>query len=231
MTQNERFDICNDSMENIGTATRWEVHNRGLWHQTFQCWIISLTEGSLKIMLQLRQIDKDTFPGKLDISCAGHLLAGESREDGIRELEEELGLQVPYEQLAYAGVVAEEYVNPPVLTDREFCHVHVYECDMPLTEYKVQTSELAGLFWADAADFRQLVYGLRTNMQVVGMLVEADGTVVYPVSRTVTKEDLTPNSKPYYDLLFSKIDDIMAGNEPIASNTVKKDRNVPMSAE
>jgi isopentenyldiphosphate isomerase len=99
-------------MEHVGTAGRLQVHADGWWHQTFHCLIISQRNDQPSLLLQLRHPDKDTFPNLLDISCAGHLLAGESAEDGVRELEEELGVQVAFSSLIPCGIYAEEDILP-----------------------------------------------------------------------------------------------------------------------
>ncbi|MDF2939105.1 MAG: hypothetical protein K0Q90_4478, partial [Paenibacillaceae bacterium] len=104
MAQDENFDIFDEHMNHIGTASRQEAHAQGLWHRTFHCWVLRKGSAGWEILLQLRHKDKDTFPGLLDVSSAGHLLAGELVEDGVRELEEELGIGVPYPELFFASV-------------------------------------------------------------------------------------------------------------------------------
>ena len=36
----EVLDIFDAKMNQIGTASRDEVHQKGYWHQTFHCWIV-----------------------------------------------------------------------------------------------------------------------------------------------------------------------------------------------
>ena len=88
----EMIDIYDSEMNLLGVAMKSQAHKEGLWHKAFHCWIIS-EDGN--IWLQLRGADKQLYPNLLDISCAGHIQVGESvKLGGLRELEEELGLQL-----------------------------------------------------------------------------------------------------------------------------------------
>src|SRR5690606_6706698 len=121
-------------------------------------WVLNRnTPGEPSFLLQLRHKDKDTFPNMFDVSCAGHLMAGETVEDGVRELEEELGLRVPYEALIDCGMVAQEYPLPNEMIDREFNHIFIYECDVPLEAYHFQKSEISGLCFIKVNDIKEIL--------------------------------------------------------------------------
>jgi len=81
---------------------RGRVHVDGDWHRSVQVWIVqkydSQREGAdeeeekVRVLLQRRSPYKDTHPNLLDVSCAGHVNAGDDVLDTtIREMEEELG--------------------------------------------------------------------------------------------------------------------------------------------
>lgn len=205
MAVTEILDVFNENRELIGTAPRGEVHERGLWHQVFHCWIVCGSQGAgWKLLFQLRHPDKESFPNKLDTSCAGHLLAGETPEDGLRELEEELGLTALYGDLIYCGLHQEEYRISEHYMDREFTHVHMYRCDVPLNDYRVQHSEVSGLFRVEAEDFRTLIQGKRSSIIAKGLTYN---TQLHPVheERSVTINDFTDNTEDYYRLLFDAL--------------------------
>jgi len=65
-----------------------DVHKKGLWHQTFACWIVNPQKET--VLFQLRGVRNRIDPGSFDASSSGHLKAGESPADGFRELSEEL---------------------------------------------------------------------------------------------------------------------------------------------
>jgi isopentenyldiphosphate isomerase len=147
MSLNEIFDVFDEQMVRIGEATRQNVHAQGFWHQTFHCWVVSRSiEGEVSLLFQLRHKDKDTYPNLLDISCAGHLLKGESTKNGVRELQEELGLTVPFDDLLFCGMIKSEYIISKTLIDREFNHIFIYNCNKSLNEFDFQKSEISGLF-------------------------------------------------------------------------------------
>ena len=76
---------------------RADIFRRGEWHRTVHIW---LSDGRGKLLLQQRSPQKDIHPFKWDVSCAGHVGAGEDPIGSApRELHEELGLTVTAEQL------------------------------------------------------------------------------------------------------------------------------------
>ena len=141
----EHFDIFDENMRQIGVKARDCVHRDGDWHQVFHCWVVGEdASGSQFVILQMRAPDKDMYPGKLDISAAGHLEAGEMVADGIREIEEELGLCVRFDDLIPLGrrLGVARFCD---LLDYQICHVFLYRCDQPLIDYVYQKDEITGL--------------------------------------------------------------------------------------
>lgn len=85
----------------VKDESRDNVHQAGLWHETFHCWLMD----EQFVYIQKRSAEKKDFPGLFDITAAGHILATETIEDGIREVEEELGLTVDLSRFYSKGVV------------------------------------------------------------------------------------------------------------------------------
>jgi isopentenyldiphosphate isomerase len=155
MTENtETLDYLNDNRQVIGKATRHEVHQKGLWHQTFHCWIIGFENEHPYLLFQRRSLEKHNHPGLYDISAAGHLLTGESPQDGLRELKEELGISVQWEELIPLGVKVDvSEVKGEI--NREFCHTYLLENRFTKIDFKLQKEEVMGLmqlFLPDAYD-------------------------------------------------------------------------------
>lgn len=200
----ERFDIFDADYNYTGSSTRQEVHTHGYWHHTFHCWIVSGADGGqLSLLFQKRHPDKDTHPGKYDITAAGHLLSGETLADGVRELEEELGLQVPAENLIYAGMLPVE-MRDRHWTDREFTHVHLYRCDQPLTQYKLQPEEVVGLVQVDIREVEALFAGQVEAVSAIGLETAKDGRPV-KIDRLLRLTDFVPHGELYYRFVLSSI--------------------------
>jgi isopentenyldiphosphate isomerase len=148
----EFFDIYNEDGSNADyTASRSDAHKLGLWHKTVHIWIVN-NHGN--VLLQKRSIFKQTFPGYWDISCAGHIDAGESSLDAaIRELHEELGVKLTKNELQFLFTVRQSYHqgDPPVI-DNEFADVFLLKnprdidsmrCNHEVTDLKfVKVSDL-----------------------------------------------------------------------------------------
>ncbi|MGE9942693.1 NUDIX hydrolase [Bariatricus sp. SGI.161] len=147
----EILDIYDAKMNHIGVANREDVHKLGYWHQTFHCWIVRNENGKNYVLFQIRDKEKSVAPNKLDITAAGHLKAGETKEDGLRELEEELGIRVNIEQLHYLGIRITASENSKQI-NKEFAQVYMLHDDTPMDRYTLQEGEVAGLVQIEVSD-------------------------------------------------------------------------------
>ncbi|OZB90728.1 NUDIX domain-containing protein [Paenibacillus sp. XY044] len=205
----EFFDIYNDDHEWIGTASREEVHAKGYLHHTFHCWIVRDTPDGRKVLFQKRQTSKDTFPGYYDITAAGHLAAGETVADAVRELEEELGVTVSLDQLIPLGTA--DYENQGIaggraFIDRERCFIFGAKLDLPLAAYRLQAEELTGLYEADLNDALKLAKGELEEMQATGILSDprpASDSETFGC--TVSLQHFVPHNSDYYHTVFTKL--------------------------
>ncbi|WP_328797176.1 hypothetical protein [Heyndrickxia sporothermodurans] len=69
--ESELLKIFDEKRNPIGVASREEVHKKGFWHETFQCWFVSKEEEKDYILLQIRSDQKKDYPNLLDITSAG----------------------------------------------------------------------------------------------------------------------------------------------------------------
>ena len=141
----ESLDILDEFGRPTGRiAPKGEAHRLGLWHRCFHCWISGSDPEGAYLLLQRRAAEKDTWPGYLDVTAAGHLAAGEEALDGLREVEEELGLRVEPERLVPLGTRRVEQEIPGGL-DREFHDVFLLIDPTPPADLKLQPEEVASV--------------------------------------------------------------------------------------
>ncbi len=128
----ELFDVVDEADRVVGRATRREVHARGWRHRAVHVFV---RNAAGQVFLHQRSRLKDTFPGRWNSSCAGHVAAGDDYDVTVRrELEEELGLQVP--EPAGSGNAALQWqprrlfkVEPRAETGGEFVWVYDLEAE------------------------------------------------------------------------------------------------------
>ena len=101
----EYLDVVDETGCPTGqTVERSVAHAQGIRHRTAHVWLVRRRAGRLQVLLQKRSENKDSNPGKYDISSAGHIPAGvEWKPSALRELQEELGVNAREEQLHYCG--------------------------------------------------------------------------------------------------------------------------------
>lgn len=198
----ELFDAYDENMIPIGVASRQTVHRCGIWHQTFQCWVLHRSSEGNFLVLQRRHRSKDTHPNKLDISCAGHLAVGEMPSDGVRELREELGLEVDFNELRPIGLYKYAHSGDGV-EDNEFCHMFLLErAGKERTDYHPAVGEVSGLYFIFVDDMKRLCRRQVNEVQIGGFEVLDDGQLLEQTT-SITLGDMVKYDLSYYELLFS----------------------------
>ncbi len=205
MADHELLDIYDEQDHHIGVCPRSEVHRVGHWHHTFHCWLVRDTEAGRMLVFQQRQHNKDTFPDLYDITAAGHLLAGETVEQAVRELEEELGVPLRFDQLTPLFITRDgwEFESPSgTLIDREVSSVFGACSPLTLQQYELQADEVAGVFEAPLSQMLEMFHGERASVTatgVYGQSTEAPAGDPPYVHVEVTVEQFVPQSPGYYE--------------------------------
>jgi len=135
---------------------RGAVHRDGDWHRSIHLWLID-TEG--RMLLQKRSEYKDTHPGLLDVSCAGHITGNdEVLETAVRELEEELGISMDAEDVDAAWLCtlpasATGETKLGKFICNEFQEIYIVdEWEGDVNSLKLGTDEVSGIELVDATD-------------------------------------------------------------------------------
>lgn len=209
----EMIDIYDASLRPIGTMDRVEAHKTGQWHRTFHCWIVDIVRK--RIIFQTRAFNSKTHPGKLDISAAGHLASGESVEDGIREIQEELGLDIQFDELISAGNRVEVSDHPGGPKNREYQAVYFLKTKLEITDYRPDPGEVAGLASLPIPDAIELFSERLPSLTVQTVGVEPDGSL-RPQLRTIELTDFIPRIQRYYLAATIAAERICDGKQDIA---------------
>jgi isopentenyldiphosphate isomerase len=195
--------IFDDSMNEIGVAPRAEVHKIGYWHETFHCWFVKREEGIDYLYFQLRSSTKKDYPNLLDITAAGHLLAHETILDGIREVSEELGITVSFDELVSLGVIKYR-VEMENFIDKELANAFLYYTKHTFDEYELQVEEVSGVVRAEFDSFYELWFGNIHEIMIEGFELNQDGSRA-SVKKNVRKDIFVPHEDDYYERILSSI--------------------------
>jgi len=164
----EIADIFNENFELIGQASKSEIVAKGLWCQSFHCWIIRPTSPGY-ILFQKRASTKMTFPQLYDITCAGHYKAGENIPNGVREIEEELNKKVEFSTLVPLGIKVDIGRLENIMI-REFCHVFLLCDDTSPNDYNLGLDEVEGLIEISIKDGLDLFSGNKKEIFANGIV-------------------------------------------------------------
>lgn len=160
----ELFDIIGeDGLPTGQVRERSVAHEMGTLHQTVHMWVVRKREdGGYDLLLQKRAKDKDSYPGCLDISSAGHMHAGDAvGESVVREFAEELGIKADISDFTYCfdhRSYHESVFYGRPFKDAELSHVFVYEKPVDIDALHLQKEEIESVQWMDLEDLLKLVH-------------------------------------------------------------------------
>jgi isopentenyldiphosphate isomerase len=205
--ESERLRIFDENRNPVGNASREEVHRLGYWHEVFHCWVISSVAGTNYIYLQLRSETKKDYPSLFDITAAGHLLADETVRDGVREIKEEIGVSLNFEELIPLGifdycVVRENFI------DKEIANVYVYKTTKNIDDFVLQQDEVAGMVKVDFNDFLALWFGQKEEIKVSGYKMDSQGERMI-LDEFVGKDCFVPHPLAFYQEITRKIKEVI----------------------
>ncbi len=210
----EYIDIYDEKLSMIGKVDKKEAHRTGAWHKSIHCWILRKDETGEYIVFQKRSAQKSSFPNFLDISAAGHYQAGERFEDGVREIVEELGVNVRYNDLCYLGIKFDVYKDEKIF-NREFCETFIYRDDRPLLEYPIDCNEVTGLAQIKIQDGLDLFSGKKDYIYADGVEYSEEKKVIEEISLRVNKDMFISRIDPYYGKIFMIAKAYFAGEKEL----------------
>jgi isopentenyldiphosphate isomerase len=197
----EIFDLCTPDGRPLGqTKARALVHRDGDWHRSLHLWVVLTSTTPPSILLQRRSLTKDTHPGKVDVSVAGHLHAGESVADALREADEEIGLVVGPSDVIRLGVRRRVDARPPAHLDREVQEVLCTFTRRALESFRPDPDEVRGLLAVPLPAALRLV---RDGERAAGLEIRSGETSVRAVS--LARNELLPDPDGYFAVVIDGI--------------------------
>lgn len=139
---NDILKIYDQNFTNIGTATREEIHTKGLLHQVAHVWMIKPDKKNPEdtlIFFQKRSAKRDLYPGKYDMIQTTHFDPEESYEEAIvTSMEYYLGSEVTQEEIHHIGTTR-QIIDEGNYHDNALVQVFVIEVSkvlflMPMTD-------------------------------------------------------------------------------------------------
>lgn len=150
----EMLDIFDENHQFLGIKSKKEVHEKGYWHQVFACLFIDSKQNLVYLQYKNNTHNPVSSLNKLDISVGGHLISGETYQDGPREIKEESSIDVSYDQLHYLGMHKTNVIINDHYIIREFHYEHIYDHDF--SQEKLQSIDDEVLYFA-AFDIDELL--------------------------------------------------------------------------
>jgi isopentenyldiphosphate isomerase len=160
------------------------IHQKGLYHHTSHVWLYTKKN---EILLAQRSAKKAICPLLWDVSVAGHIDAGETPKGAaVREIKEEIGLEIPIEQLKLIGVFNcfQNYDNG--LIDNEFHNTFIAELKVDISELSPQKNEVEALKLVTFNEFETLLNNIGKDNHFVA------------------------SNKKYYQVVYEKIVDTLS---------------------
>jgi isopentenyldiphosphate isomerase len=191
---NELFDVVRADGTPTGQAKRrGDVHRDGDWHRAVHVWVVGFDGATPFLMYQRRSLAKDTWPGKLDATVGGHYRAGETLEQAIREVDEEIGVDVSLSDLVYAGrriCINEAQTG---IVDHELQDVYFLRDERPLEAFRPNAAELVALIRVPLPELMDFLAGDRDSVPALSCSVETKQVT----SIQITAEDFIVKSDRY----------------------------------
>lgn len=145
MSQTEEYlDVFDENNQPTGEVLpRKQVHAEGFWHRTVHIYLFRKGADGLEFLLHLRSKLKESAPGLWDTRFGGHIKAGQTVEEGVRdELQEEIGLDTSQIQL-----IAGEWQKRDYPPNREYTQVYFLEYNNDLGKLKFNDGEVEEVKW------------------------------------------------------------------------------------
>lgn len=153
--------------------------------------------GHTLIVLQRRSLEKATWRGLWDVSVAGHYSTGEDVSAGVREIREELGLEVDPSELVQVARRREEVHYENGIVEREIQDVCFLRRDFALVELHPDPREVIEVALVGPRELVLLSERPEQRLDAPGGRVGVDGTLE-PQVVELRFDEMVPRAGRYY---------------------------------
>ncbi len=152
----EYLDIVDAKGHPTGqTKLRKLVHRDGDLHRAVDIWVINQRR---QVLLQHRAPEKDSYPNYWDISCGGHVVAGETPlMAAVSELHEELGLIVQPDDLTFLTEWHTKTRPAPDFLNNSINILYLIQTNCEISDFILQASEVSEVKYLSADELEQIV--------------------------------------------------------------------------
>ncbi len=216
----ELFDVCDEEGRPLGRSRpRALVHRDGDWHRSVHVWVLLTGQAVPSVVLQRRSLTKDSHPGMVDVSVAGHLRAGEAPVAALREAEEEIGLALAAPDVVRLGRRRRIDAQAPLRVDREVQEIFYTTTTRTLDSLRPDADEVLGLLEVALPDAIALCRG--DVPEVPARELRAGGAGVALI--TLRREELLASPDAYFSAALAAIARRLAGHvdEELAVGAVR----------
>jgi 8-oxo-dGTP pyrophosphatase MutT (NUDIX family) len=158
------------------------------------------------VVFQRRSATKDTWPGRVDIAVGGHVGAGESLADAMREAREEIGLELALDDVTILG---RRFVRS-LPSDNEVQEVFAVRADLPLAAYTPHPLEVDALLQLPISDAIELLEGRVDSVEAV----ELQRGAAEEQTILLTADAFVPEAASYHAIALEALRRVVAG-EPV----------------
>ncbi len=206
--QDEIIDLVDTTNKIIGQIGKNESHKSAKWHRTVS---FILVDSKRKLIYfqdkaKVSELNSEDFFVKLN---GGHLLSGETPEQGIRELEEELGIKVHPDKLIPMGIDQTAVDFSDKYKIREFMYYFIVDVEDVLNKVKFQDSEVSSLIYFDPEHALKLILGAAKEM--TGIVYDGEKELEVTLKPTAFKNFTDDN---LYLRIFLAVKRYFAGEPP-----------------
>ena len=209
----EPFDILLADGTTTGIVkSRADVHRDGDWHRALHIWVAGHDEaGEPFLMFQRRSKAKDSWPDHLDTTVGGHFRAGETLQETLREVEEEIG--IPSRDLVLRPLGTRiSITESPGLCDHELQDVYLLLDDRPLAAYRPHAVELSALVRFPLRELPGFFSGERS--QVAGVAIRPGSPETFITSASA--EEFIPSVDRYGLRVAIAARNVLRGDQYVA---------------